>query len=138
MTSAKEHLENVRINFQDACKEIGRIPKWSGELYLEFHRGTYTSMAKNKRYNRKAEFFMQQLEALQTVNALMFGAGYEKQRLYAFWDTILLNQFHDIIPGSSIKEVYADSHAQYEDLFNQARNMRDSAVSQIAANVKAD
>lgn len=120
ISTLAEHLSHTTENFENACNETGITPKWSGELYLEYHRGTYTSMAKNKRYNRKSEMLMQRLESLAAVNSVLLGSDYGKREFYGMWDVILLNQFHDIIPGSSIREVYEVSHAQYAELTEKA------------------
>ena len=135
MSSLKEHLSHVEKNFEKVCHETGRIPKWIGELYLEFHRGTYTSIAKNKRYNRKAEMMMQRLESMQVLNTVLSDAVYEKEKLYSMWDVILLNQFHDIIPGSSIKEVYDVSWEQYEGLFAEGRDLMEQGLKLLAKQV---
>lgn len=109
-----------------------KLPKWFGELYLERHRGTYTSMAKNKNYNRRSEFLLQTVEGMSLTKKLLTGAAYPKQALYADWKTVLLNQFHDIIPGSSIPEVYEDSTAQYEALLKENLARRDRALQALA------
>ncbi|MBW4079879.1 alpha-mannosidase [Paenibacillus sp. S150] len=91
------------------------VHTWDGELYLEYHRGTYTSQAYNKRMNRKLELLYREVEWLQTLNAVERGSweAYPQAKLLEGWQTILRNQFHDIIPGSSIGEVYADSRVEY-------------------------
>jgi len=95
------------------------IPKWSGELYLETHRGTYTSMARNKRYNRLCEFKIQDAELLNVIALVIKGSNpYPAEELEKAWKLILLNQFHDILPGSSIKEVYEDSQEQYQEVLS--------------------
>ncbi|MCR5467477.1 MAG: alpha-mannosidase, partial [Lachnospiraceae bacterium] len=94
---------------EDKVKDNKYLPMWSGELYLEYHRGTYTSMARNKRFNRKSEFAYQNMEFLAEVANRLFGTAYPKKELDEGWTTILRNQFHDILPGSSIKEVYDES-----------------------------
>ncbi len=86
-------------------KDSKRLPTWIGELYFEFHRGTYTSMARNKRGNRKSEYAMMELELL-SVLAENAGKAYPTEELNRMWEMILTNQFHDILPGSSIHEVY--------------------------------
>ncbi|MBE6768777.1 MAG: alpha-mannosidase [Ruminococcaceae bacterium] len=136
MSTLAEHLEMTEKNFAEGCREIGRTPKWVGELYLEFHRGTYTSMAKNKRYNRLSEMKLQKTEAAETAAAALLGKTYSKEVLYSLWDTVLLNQFHDIIPGSSIKEVYDDSWAQYEGLLAKADGLLSDSLGALAENVK--
>ena len=88
---------------------------WDGELYLEYHRGTYTSQAYNKRMNRKLELLYRETEWLGAL-AVVAAQGLEPLPAGAAeqgWTIILRNQFHDIIPGSSIKEVYEDSREEY-------------------------
>lgn len=108
------------------------LPRWVGELYLEYHRGTYTSMARNKRYNRKCEFLYQDVELLSVMGMLM-GHSYPEAELKRGWKTMLLNQFHDIIPGSSIKEVYDESHRQYEEILQTGNSMLKAAADKITA-----
>lgn len=114
-----------------------RLPKWVGELYLEFHRGTYTSMARNKKYNRKTELLNLENELFSGMNTLLCGAAYPQEALERCWKTTLLNQFHDIIPGSSIKQVYEDSKAQYEAVRREGEALLDGALRGIAAGVSA-
>jgi len=98
--------------------EAGRFPVWNGELYLEYHRGTLTSVARNKANNRNAERALRELEYLSAIAAATEGAKYPRDDINAFWETILINQFHDILPGTSIPEVYVDSDAEYAGLFS--------------------
>ena len=84
---------------------------WDGELYLEYHRGTYTSQAASKRANRKAEGLYHDAEWLSALASTLTGATYPQAELNAGWELILHNQFHDILPGSSIRQVYEDSLA---------------------------
>ncbi len=108
------------------------LPRWVGELYLELHRGTYTTQAANKRSNRKAELMLRETEILSALN-MAAGGEYEQEALNAVWKTVLLNQFHDIIPGSSITKVYEDSARQYEEVFESTQQVRDRAISAHAA-----
>ena len=108
------------------------IPTWVGELYLEFHRGTYTSIARNKKYNRKSEFLYQDIEAVSSMAELMTGMQYPLATLKDNWKIILLNQFHDIIPGSSIGPVYEDSKVQYEKILKEGHELEDQAMRTIA------
>lgn len=113
------------------------LPKWVGELYLEYHRGTYTTMARNKRYNRKAEFLYHDLELLAVVNDVVSGKHeYPKEDFNKGWKVILLNQFHDIIPGSSIEEVYQQSKAQYEKLLEEGKATHNELLDGIAGKIK--
>lgn len=100
--------ENVKRAKQNGCY----IHTWDGELYLELHRGTYTAQAANKKWNRKLEHKLMLAEWLCVLS------GNEKEmtgELKKVWKIVLRNQFHDIIPGSSIREVYEDSIREYEE-----------------------
>ena len=105
-------IEPAREFFQQIEAEAHDLGVWVGELYLELHRGTYTTQAQNKRSNRKAEFALRDAEFLSVVSPAGL-AAYPLEMLDKLWKTVLLNQFHDIIPGSSIAEVYQDSAADY-------------------------
>ncbi|MBL1421672.1 MAG: alpha-mannosidase [Alphaproteobacteria bacterium] len=100
-------------------ENIENFPVWNGELYLQFHRGTLTSVAKNKTNNRRAERAMRELEYL-SVMAMVFDAEtkYPNEKINELWKVILINQFHDILPGTSIAEVYDDSDVEYAVLFS--------------------
>ncbi|MDR1905079.1 MAG: glycosyl hydrolase-related protein [Treponema sp.] len=91
-------------------------PEWRGELYLELHRGTYTTQARTKRYNRRLEFGLRNTEWLSAIAAREGWASYPKETLLANWKLLLTNQFHDIIPGSSINRVYAEAEAAYQKI----------------------
>ena len=99
------YLKTAKSEFDGTCQRTSRIPRWVGELYLEFHRGTYTSIAKVKRDNRRSEFLLGNAEVL-SVTDLAFGGTYDACGLNQNWKKVLHNQFHDILPGSSIQEVY--------------------------------
>lgn len=94
------------------------MPVWDGELYFEYHRGTLTSMGRNKRNNRKSEIMYGQLEILG-VMAEQAGHPYPQGLLRRGWDVILLNQFHDIIPGSAIGPVYEQTDREYEEILSE-------------------
>ena len=91
-----------------------RLPTWEGELYFEYHRGTLTSMGRNKRGNRKSELGMMDLELLSVLAAPAL--DYPKAEIDDLWHRILLNQFHDILPGSSIHEVYEVTKQDYAEI----------------------
>ncbi|GLQ56247.1 alpha-mannosidase [Devosia nitrariae] len=99
-------------------ENANRFPTWNGELYLQYHRGTLTSVAKNKANNRKAERRLRELEFLSSMAFSQAGLAYPAEKLNEFWELVLINQFHDILPGTSIPEVYADSDAEYGMLFS--------------------
>ncbi|WP_394866407.1 alpha-mannosidase [Paraclostridium bifermentans] len=93
------------------------VHTWDGELYLEYHRGTYTSQAYTKKMNRKLELLYRETEWLSTVACLTNNdwSLYANNEITKGWKTILRNQFHDIIPGSSITEVYEDAKQEYKE-----------------------
>lgn len=101
--------------FRDAKARSRDLLTWSGELYLELHRGTYTSQAANKKGNRFSEFLLRDAELLSCFRP-EFPADYPKDELESAWKLVLLNQFHDIIPGSSVREVYEDSDKHYAQI----------------------
>lgn len=110
-----------------------QLPIWNGELYLELHRGTYTTQARNKRANRKSEFRLHDAEWLACVAGLMdAGFAYPQAELQEAWRLVCLNQFHDIIPGSSVGEVYAESLQQYERVREIADDISSQALARVA------
>ena len=107
--------EPERVFFDRIHEEIASrpdMPEWNGELYFEYHRGTLTSMGKNKRNNRKSEILYEQLETLGVMGEA-YGQEYPAEVLKSGWDIILLNHFHDIIPGSAIEAVYDQTDVEY-------------------------
>lgn len=135
MCYAGEALERIKESFDKNCKASKRTPKWVGELYLEFHRGTYTSMAKNKKNNRECEFLCQTTETLSAIDNKLCSGSYPHEELYKNWRTILLHQFHDIIPGSSIEQVYEDSDLEYAKIKKEVGNIKKEKLQKISENV---
>ena len=134
MAFSGEFFDDIKSKTENNPK----IPHWNGELYLEFHRGTYTSQAKNKKNNRKSEFMLQSAESLSLIAEHLNGYKYRKEDLQNAWETVLLNQFHDIIPGSSIKEVYEVSDIDYAEIAKAGNGAIESATKAVAENVTAD
>ncbi|WP_248927645.1 alpha-mannosidase [Paenibacillus hamazuiensis] len=116
------------------------VHTWDGELYLELHRGTYTSQAYNKRANRKLELLYRETEWLSALNSVLRGdwSGHGQAELAEGWKIILRNQFHDIIPGSSIREVYEDSRLEYDEAFRLGNGVWERAASQLAGKAGED
>lgn len=94
------------------------LPVWEGELYFEYHRGTYTSMGRNKRSNRRCEQLLMDAELLEVLTGTS-----EKEEMDKIWRTVLLNQFHDILPGSSIAEVYEVTKKEYAEIESRLAEM---------------
>ncbi|GAA1888551.1 glycoside hydrolase family 38 C-terminal domain-containing protein [Asanoa iriomotensis] len=119
--------------FQKAEQEYGKqAPVWVGELYLELHRGTYTSQAATKRGNRRAEHLLREAELWCTTAMLRTGADYPYETLDRLWKTVLLHQFHDILPGSSIAWVHREARETYERVANELESLIDGALRSIA------
>jgi len=105
----------------------GYLPIWDGELYLEFHRGTYTSQGYNKKMNRFMEYKLREEEMLSVFAEKLFDKPYNREEFLKAWKIVLCEQFHDILPGSSIHEVYEDSHEEYERALKYIENATKSA-----------
>lgn len=110
-----------------------RLPVWQGELYLEYHRGTYTTQARNKLHNRKGEFLLQNAELGSVISRSLFGTPVPKAALDGAWKTLLTNQFHDIIPGSSIREVYEQSEKDYAEVFSVGGSIVQDLTKRLAS-----
>ena len=133
----KVEFQFARDYFDRLQKDIAgrkRLPRW-GELYFEHHRGTLTAQASAKRWNRRSEFLYHDLETLESLVNLDHLSSYPSAALLEGWKVILLNQFHDILPGSSIREVYEDSQKQYEDLHRTGGRMLEKALQQASRRV---
>lgn len=150
----KLQLEKVS-DFSKKVKEDARdLPVWVGELYLEFHRGTYTTHARTKRANRKAEYLLRDAEFLDVLSLTLvenraesavnperaiydvvgIDAAEPHRHAHALeraWKLLLLNQFHDIIPGSSIQWVYEDSDRDYQTITALGDSVVDSALNSL-------
>ncbi len=153
----REMLENIRemgsfaATPQIKCGKVGeffpkleaevgdRLPTWNGELYLENHRGTYTTQSRSKRANRQSEFLLHDAEFLAALASVLEpGYGYPHAELHRAWELVCLNQFHDIIPGSSIGPVYAESQQQYAEVRQIGERVRDGALAAIAEKLGGD
>ena len=132
---SENHLERVRMvhdlrdcpksewqfasdSFELLAKYHEQLPEWHGELYLEMHRGTLTSQSRTKRGNRKCE---QALTAWETFAACLPASEWPREKLDTAWKTVLLNQFHDILPGSSIRQVYERTENEHAEVLAAAQ-----------------
>ena len=131
------YLQGAKEQFDESCRKLGRTPRWVGELYLEFHRGTYTSVAKNKRNNRKSELLLQKCEALSYAD-LLLGGSYDAAGLHRIWRKVLHDQFHDILPGSSIRPVYDGTDRDYAQVQDYCRDLIGSKLRAIAGRLNTN
>ena len=110
--------ENINIPPLLAGEGLGErsLPTWNDELYLEFHRGCYTTHADQKRWNRRCEDLLYEAELFATLATVSCGAIYPKAEIETAWKQVLFNQFHDILPGSSITQVYQDALPEWQQV----------------------
>lgn len=111
-------------------EELTDLPEWCGELYLEAHRGTLTSLAKIKRGNRKCELALRDAEFLCTL-AKIKGLEYPKLELLELWKKLLLNQFHDILPGSSIARVNDEAIEDLRQCLAGSKQLSSKAINSL-------
>lgn len=133
--SARVTIERPADFFAAAHREYPDAPVWAGELYLELHRGTYTSQAATKRGNRSAEHRLREAELWCATAAVRTSGGYQYpyDRLDAIWRTVLLHQFHDILPGSSIAWVHREARDTYARVDAELRELIGTAQRALAA-----
>lgn len=110
------------------------LPVYNGELYLELHRACQTTQARSKRYNRRCETALHDAEFFSTL-AHLNGGTYEHGKLWDAWKPVLTNQFHDILPGSSITEVYEQTDRDYADAMSVIAGTQSKALGRIAKRI---
>ena len=111
--SPKVRIGSAASFFGQAQAEYEPLPVWVGEMYLELHRGTYTSQARTKLGNRRSEHLLREAELWSATAAVRTGHRYPAAELKRLWRLVLLQQFHDILPGSSIAWVHQDAERNY-------------------------
>lgn len=121
----RSYLERVEKKYTD-------LPVWNDELYLEYHRGTITTQGLIKKRNRLSEIWLEEAEKI----AVFSGMDYPQADLEDAWKKALFNQFHDILPGSSIPEVYIDANEIYDSVEKTTRKIIKSGMHTIAENIK--
>jgi alpha-mannosidase len=125
-------LSTPRRFFEAAEAEQAAPPVWSGELYLEFHRGTYTSQARTKRGNRRGEHLLREAELWAATAAVRTGTPYPHAELERAWQSLLLLQFHDILPGTSIAWVHQEAERRHARTAAALTALIDGAVRALA------
>ncbi|GAA2458277.1 alpha-mannosidase [Streptomyces glaucus] len=118
--------------FAKAEAEYADPPVWVGELYLELHRATFTSQARTKQGNRRSEHLLREAELWAATAAVRTGFPYPYQELDRIWKTVLLHQFHDILPGSSIAWVHREARATYARLAGELDGLIGAAQRALA------
>ncbi len=121
--------------FEKLAEGEDRYTSWRGELYLEKHQGTLTTQARNKRFNRKMEKALRELEFASVLAWVTNGTEYPSAELEKIWKEVLLYQFHDILPGSSIKRVYDESLERYAAMLQQVERMITASYESFASSI---
>ncbi|MFH8369973.1 alpha-mannosidase [Streptomyces sp. NPDC018031] len=135
--SATVRFEKPSAFFEKAHAEYGHAPVWVGELYLELHRATLTSQAKTKQGNRRSEHLLREAELWAATAAVRCGFRYPYQDLDRLWKTVLLLQFHDILPGSSIAWVHREAEARYAAVAAELERIISAAQRALAGDAAA-
>ncbi len=124
--------------FKEAEKVRDNLPTWYDEMYYENHRGTYSSQAILKKYNRKSEFLLTRLEALAVIFENETCESYPKAELERIWKLFLKNQFHDTLPGTSIHEAHEDARQVFEELTGDALKLKEEIILKLNSKIKAE
>lgn len=114
--------------------DTSKLPSWVGELYFQAHRGTYTSQAKTKQGNRLSELGLREAELWGAAASAIAGFKFPLRKADALWKEVLLNQFHDIIPGSSIHRVYEEAEAAYAAVIKESASIAGDAKRTLVKN----
>ncbi len=124
--------------FFKEVEELGdKLPVWRDELYLQYHRGTYSTQARFKRLYRAAELALIEAEKVRSVAAWL-GLQYPSRELRDLWVKVLFNSFHDILAGSSIAEVYEEAEEDMRGVISKAGDLAEQGLAHIASKVKLD
>ena len=123
-------------DFFKQIKEKDSLPIWNDELYLDGHRGTYTTHGDIKKYNRQAELGLRQLEIASWIREKLTNKKYPKEEIKKLWKTILPMQFHDSLPGTCISQVYVEFKKEYELFFEKLNKLTKEVLDDISANIK--
>ncbi|XP_068702429.1 alpha-mannosidase 2C1-like [Montipora foliosa] len=121
-------------------RDAEKLCTWVGELYLELHQGTYTTQARIKQQNRQSEFLLHDAELLATLAFIINDKNpeyYPSQEFLRIWKLLLLNQFHDILPGSCIKQAVDDALQSYEDVLNTSRRIADVSCCRLISQLNS-
>ncbi|MFM1842777.1 MAG: Alpha-mannosidase, partial [Cyanobacteriota bacterium] len=125
----------VKINKQ-LQKNVNHIPIWNKELYLELHRGYFTVHADQKRYNRQCEHLLYEAELWSSFACWVTGCDYPQRDLEIAWKKVLLNQFHDILPGTSIPEVFVTANQDWESVLTTTDQLIKMALDRLCQHIK--
>lgn len=130
-TTAEKYLRNISTPHPSPTP----FPTWEDELYLEFHRGCYTTHGDQKRWNRRCEGLLYQAELFAALAKISCGVTYPTNELEAAWKKVLFNQFHDILPGTSINQVYVDALPTWQEVEKVGNEILQKSLRAIASTI---
>ncbi|MEH2161657.1 MAG: alpha-mannosidase [Nostoc sp.] len=140
--TAEKYLQQIAetrfsasISSDNSLPSSHSFPTWNDELYLEFHRGCYTTHADQKRWNRRCENLLYEAELFATLATVSCGLTYPKAEIEAAWKQVLFQQFHDILPGSSITQVYTDALPQWQQVEQVGTKILQESLFAIASHI---
>lgn len=122
-------MEPPQIAFEGV--DASELPVWRGEKYLEFHRGTFTAQERLKRFIRRLDRRVVEAEIASSLAWLLEGRDYPSASIDTIWKALLVNEFHDILPGSSIATVAREAEAELEGALARATTVRDEGLSAL-------
>ena len=129
--SPRVRLSDPHTFFEKAEAELVDPPVWAGEMYLELHRGTLISQHKTKEGNRHSEALLREAELWAATATILHGTEYPYEALADVWRTVLLQQFHDILPGSSIAWVHQEAETNYARVAGELEGLIDTALAAL-------
>jgi alpha-mannosidase len=135
-STAEDFILSLKASL--SLESSANIPTWQDELYLEFHRGTYTTKADQKRQHRQTEILLGNTEKLCAIASITQGANYPKAELDRAWQGLLLNQFHDILPGTSIPEVFVDADRTWAEVRAICNNLMTEALTALGGGASSN
>jgi alpha-mannosidase len=138
LISRQELVGNTEIDKKqttDNGQPTSEIPIWNDELYLEFHRGCYTTHADQKHWNRRCEGLLYQAELFASLATITTGCSYPKLQLELAWKKVLFNQFHDILPGTSIPEVFVEANQAWQNVEQVGLEIVEASLKAIASQI---
>jgi alpha-mannosidase len=136
-TTAQTFLDEIKTrSTSNPQPSIPNLPTWNNELYLEFHRGCYTTHADQKWWNRRCEDVLYEAELFASLTTLLLNQPYPQAAIETAWKQVLFNHFHDILPGSSIPEVFIDANWDWETAAQTGKTIRDRALHSLAQQIQ--
>jgi len=136
-TSPDRYIKSLPLPASPQADTAKALPTWNDELYLELHRGCYTTHADQKQSNQQCEDLLYQAEVFAAVAQLTTNRPYPKADLDAAWKSLLFNQFHDILPGTSIPEVFVEADHNWQQVREIGQRVLDQSISAIASSITA-